>query len=139
MRNLVLPLAASTAAILLSSCAMTPAEVARADAAKADTQNALGRELAGLQPAGTTSCMPPQGRSASLAAYGKTLVYTVSAKIKYVNETSGGCEGIERGDILITKSPSGSTCSGDIATTVQQSSRVFSGSCSLGSFTLYRR
>lgn len=138
MRNLVLPLAATTAAILLSSCTMTPADIARADAQKAATADALSRELAGLSPAGTTDCMD-RYQTSSLKAYGGVLVYNVSPKLKYVNDTRGGCEGVERGDILLTKSPTGRLCSGDIATTLMQGSRVPTGSCSLGKFTVYKR
>lgn len=138
MRNLILPIAVATAATLLSSCTMTPADIARADAAKAATADALGRELAGLQPAGTSDCID-RYQSSSLKAYGGVLVYNVSARLKYVNDTGGGCEGVERGDILLTKSPSGRLCSGDIATTLMQGSRVPTGSCSLGKFTVYKR
>jgi hypothetical protein len=138
MRNRVYPLALLPAAVIaLSSCAMTPAETARAADAKAATQAALGRELAGLTPTETKDCMD-NFQSSSLKAYGSVLVYRVSNKLKYVNETGGGCEAIENGDILVTKSPSGRLCRGDIGRTVMPGSRVPSGSCSLGSFTTYR-
>jgi hypothetical protein len=138
MRNRIFPLAATAiAATMLSSCAMTPAETARAADAKAATQAALNRELAGLTPTETRDCMD-NFQSSSLKAYGSTLVYSVSSKLKYVNETSGGCEGIENGDILVTKSPSGRLCRGDIGRTVMPASRVPSGSCALGSFVTYR-
>jgi len=137
MRNLILPLTAAAAAFL-SSCAMTPAETARANASKAATQAALGQELAGLQAGKTQDCIDRYQQS-SLKAYGGTLVYSVSKKLKYVNDTGGGCEGVERGDILLTKSPTGRLCRGDIATTLMQTSQVPTGSCSLGTFTVYRQ
>ena len=136
MRNLI-PLTVASAAILLTSCTMTPAETARANEARAADQAALGRELAGLRPAETKDCID-RFQSSSLKAYGGTLVYSVSSKLKYVNDTGGGCEGVERGDILLTKSPSGRLCRGDQATTLMQTSQTPTGSCSLGSFTVYR-
>jgi hypothetical protein len=116
---------------------MTPAETARAADAKAATQAELGKELAGLTPTETRECMDNY-QSSSLKAYGGTLVYSVSKSLKYVNDTGGGCEAVERGDILVTKSPMGRLCRGDIARTVMPTSRVPSGSCALGSFVTYR-
>lgn len=138
MRNRIFPLASlSVAAVALSSCTMTPAETARAADAKAATQAALGKELDGLTPTETRDCMDNY-QSSSLKAYGGTLVYSVSRKLKYVNDTGGGCEAVERGDILVTKSPSGRLCRGDIARTVMPGSHIPSGSCALGSFVTYR-
>jgi hypothetical protein len=138
MRNRIFPLALlSVATIALSSCAMTPAETARAADAKAATQASLSKELAGLTPTETRDCMDHY-QSSSLKAYGSTLVYSVSKTLKYVNDTGGGCEAVERGDILVTKSPTGRLCRGDIGQTVMQGSRMPSGSCALGSFVTYR-
>ena len=138
MRNRIFPLASlSVAAVALSSCTMTPAETARAADARAATQAELGKELAGLTPTETRDCMDNY-QSSSLKAYGGTLVYSVSKSLKYVNDTGGGCEAVERGDILVTTSPSGRLCRGDIARTVMPGSRTPSGSCALSSFTTYR-
>ncbi len=128
----------SLAALALTGCAMTPAETARAQAAAEADRVALGQQLAGLRPAETSDCMS-NFQNSSLKAYGPTLVYRVSNGLMYVNETSGGCEAVERGDILVTKSPEGRLCRGDIGRTVSQGSRIPSGSCSLGSFTAYRK
>jgi hypothetical protein len=136
MRSLVLSL--SVAALALNGCALTPAETARAADERAATQANLGKALAGLAPAETRDCLD-QYQSSSLKAYGSTLVYRVSSKLSYVNETGGGCEGVERGDILVTKSTSGRLCRGDIGTTVQPGSRMPSGSCALGSFVTWRK
>lgn len=138
MRNRIFPLALLTVAtVALQSCAMTPADTARAADAKATTQASLGKELAGLTPAETKDCMDNYQPS-SLKAYGQTLVYSVSRSLKYVNDTGGGCEAVERGDILVTKSISGRLCRGDIGQTVMPGSRMPTGSCALGSFTAYR-
>jgi hypothetical protein len=116
---------------------MTPADTARAADAKAATQASLGKELAGLTPTETKDCMDNY-QSSSLKAYGGTLVYSVSKSLKYVNDTGGGCEAVERGDILVTRSNGGRLCRGDIAQTVMPGSRMPSGSCAMGSFVTYR-
>ena len=130
----------SLVALTLTGCAMSPAETARAQDREAASRAALGQKLAGLHPAGTTDCLDRfQTNSASLSAYGPTLVYRVSDKLAYVNETAGGCEGIANGDILLTRSNQGQLCRGDIGQTVIPGSRVPNGSCALGSFTKYVR
>ncbi len=128
----------SIAVLALTGCAMSPAETARYQRAQEADRAALGQQLVGLHATSTDSCMNNYG-SSSLKAYGSTLVYSVSKNLVFVNDTTGGCEGVERGDILVTKSPSGRLCSGDIAQTVTVGSRVPSGSCALGSFTTYRK
>ncbi|WP_299424384.1 hypothetical protein [Sphingomonas bacterium] len=130
--------ALSIAALALTGCAMSPAETARAESDAAASRAALGQQLAGLHATSTSDCMTNYG-SSSLKAYGSTLVYSVSKSLVYVNDTTGGCENVERGDILVTRSISGQLCRGDIGQTVTPGSRVPSGSCALGSFTTYRK
>ena len=136
MRALVPTLA--FVALALTGCTKTPAETARAQAAAAADRDALGQQLAGLRPVHTDDCMN-NFQSSSLKAYGSTLVYRVSGNLIYVNDTTGGCEGIANGDYLVTKSNFGRACRGDIGRTFTPGSDVPSGSCSLGSFTTYRK
>ncbi|MBN8813903.1 MAG: hypothetical protein J0J06_00485 [Sphingomonas sp.] len=138
MRVLV-PTIALTA-LALTGCAMSPAETARAQARAEADRAALGKQLAGLSPAEKTDCLDNYRTApASLSAYGPALVYRVSDRLIYVNDTGGGCEAVERGDILITRSNAGRLCRGDIGRTVTPGSTVPSGSCALGSFTAYRK
>lgn len=126
------------AALALTGCAMSPAETARAQADAQADRDALGRQLAGLHATGTDDCMNNFNTS-SLKAYGSTLVYKVSNNLIYVNDTTGGCEAIARGDYLVTKSNFGRLCRGDIGRTFSPGSNVPTGSCGLGSFTTYRK
>ena len=130
----------SLTALALSGCAMSPAETARYERAQEADRAALAQKLAGLRPAETTDCLDNfRTTPASLSANGPALVYRVSDRLTYVNDTSGGCEAVERGDILVTRSNSGQLCRGDIGHTVSPGSQMPSGSCALGSFTAYRR
>lgn len=138
MRILVPTLA--LAALALTGCTMSPAETARAQARADADRAALGQKLAGLSPAETTDCLDNYRTTpASLSAYGPALVYRVSDRLVYVNETAGGCEAVGRGDILVTRSNAGRLCRGDIGQTVIPGSSLPSGSCALGSFTAYRK
>jgi hypothetical protein len=130
----------SIAALALTGCAMSPADTARYQRAQEADRAALGQQLAGLRPAETKDCLDNfRTTPASLSAYGSALVYRVSDRLIYVNETGGGCEAVSRGDILVTKSNSGQLCRGDIGRTVMPGSSIPTGSCALGSFTTYRK
>lgn len=125
------------AMVAVAGCAATPKEQAAAAARAAVAQESLDQALAGLTPDKPVTCLP-NFQNRQLKAYGQTLVYTVSRNLKYRTDTSGGCEGVARGDILVTRSPQGRLCSGDIAQTVDQASRFPTGSCAMGDFVPYR-
>lgn len=125
------------AAVALAGCAATPKQQAAAAAEAAQAQESLEQTLAGLTPERPQTCLP-NFQNRQLKAYGQTLIYTVSRNLKYRTETGGGCEGVARGDILITRSPQGRLCSGDIAQTIDQGSRFPTGSCAMGDFVPYR-
>lgn len=127
-------------AIALYGCAATPAETARADARHAVEQQKLAKTLSGFTRGKTSDCLDEFSRSdASTEAFGPTILYRVGRNRIYRSDTSGGCENLQRGDILITRTFSSQLCRGDIATTVDQSTRSFSGTCSFGDFTRYQR
>ena len=129
---------ALAAAVTLAACAQTPAQTARAAQDAAAAQTALSKELAGLVPKSEMSCLPTLP-SKNVKAYGPALVYVASPRHKYVSQTSGGCEGVARNDILVTVSNSGRTCQGDISRTVDRTGNFTTGSCALGEFTEYGR
>jgi hypothetical protein len=125
-------------ALAAAACAQTPQERLAAAQESAAAASGLQKELAGLTPGAPMACMPRLNNT-QIKAYGPTLVYSVSRTLKYRTDTAGGCERVARGDILVTQSPLGQLCQGDIATTVDQGSRMQSGSCSLGQFVRYER
>ncbi|WP_374293417.1 hypothetical protein [Sphingomonas sp.] len=126
---------------MAAACAPTAAQQeARAERA-ATERTQLAKALQGLTPDQPRNCMP-QFPSRQVRAYGPTIVYTVSRSLKYVSQTQGGCESLStngRNDILVTRTPIGQLCAGDIAQTVDRVSGFFTGSCSFGEFTPYRR
>ncbi len=94
-------------------------------------------ELAKLTPQAPVGCIDTRSGTTSLSAIGNKLIYRVSAKRIYVSDTAGGCEGVARGDTLVTRQVGSRLCRGDIATTVDPASRMTTGSCALGAFTPY--
>lgn len=134
----LLPLSLTVTA--LAACAPTAAEQARIDQRAAGEQAELARDLRGLVPQRPTQCIG-QYQTRQVRAYGPTIVYAVSPRLKYVSQTQGGCEGVgraSRNDILVTRTTTGQLCSGDIAQTVDRTSGFFTGSCSFGEFVAYR-
>ena len=125
-------------ALLAVGCAQTPKQAARAAADADRTQAKLTTALAGLTPGKPMTCMPNLPTQ-TMQAYGPTLLYRVSGRLIYRNDTAGGCERAGSDDILVTRSPTGQLCSGDIGQTVDRGSRMPTGSCSLGDFVPYRR
>lgn len=124
--------------LLVGGCAVTPAEQARDRAAAATVQQKLDARLAGLTPGPPTDCIA-QYPAVHSEAYGAKIVYVVSDRLVYVNDTGGGCENMDRGDYLVTVSNQGRLCRGDIGRTFQPTVNIPTGSCALGSFTPYSR
>ena len=125
--------------LVLAGCAQTPADTARAAQSAQAAQVGLDKALAGLTPRSTSACLIDIYPPAHIEAYGSTLLYRVGRGLVYRNNTTGGCERVARGDILVTRQVQGRPCRGDIATTVDRVSRILTGSCALGEFTTYRR
>lgn len=136
MRLTMVPIAALLAAA--AGCTPTPAQTARAVQQQQSEQIELATALKGLVPGKPTTCLDNY-RSYSAKAYGAILVYRVSNSLVYTTDTGGGCSRVGRGDILITRSPTGRNCAGDISQTIDNASRMPTGSCSFGEFTPYRK
>lgn len=136
MRWMVIGLAAT-----LLGCTTTPQEAEQAAAAEARVQAELARELAGLTPEAPQGCFPLAGRPQTRSEiFGPTILYTASRDLKIRNDTTGGCERARRGnDTLVTVSPIGRLCRGDIVRTVDRVNGFQTGSCALGDFVVYRR
>lgn len=133
MVRFVLPLAA----VALSSCAATPAELARAEADGARNQARLEQRLAGYSPTGTTECIRPNNGGVDI--FGDTLVYRDTGSRLYKTVTTGGCFGLQRDDIIVTRSFSGQLCRGDIVRTVDRVNGFPSGACAFGAFVAYEK
>ncbi|HEX8400433.1 MAG TPA: hypothetical protein VF628_01880 [Allosphingosinicella sp.] len=59
--------------------------------------------------------------------------------VLYVNNPPAGCPELKFNRALITRTPTGQLCRGDIVTVADLTSGIQYGSCGLGDFTPYRR
>lgn len=105
---------------------------------EARDQAALAKALTGFTPGKPASCID-QRRITDTQRIGDTILYKYSRHELYRADTNGGCFGLRRGDAIISRTPSGQLCSGDILNTVDMVTHVNSGSCTVREFVPYRR
>lgn len=129
-----------TAALIgLAGCTTTAEDRARQADAEARGAAELSERLAGMSPSGEARSCIPRSDVREVKAVGDKLLFERTRTQIYVSDATPGC-GRSRDDILVFKSINGSSyCSGDIVTLQARSGGFFSGSCSLGDFTLYTR
>jgi hypothetical protein len=123
---------------LLAGCSMTAEEAQRQAAADARNQAKLDKRLAGYVADRPQNCIQPN-RSTNTEIFGDTIVYRDVGNRLYVNKTNGGCFGLKRQDIIITRSFTGQLCQGDIVRTADRATGFPTGSCAFGEFVPYRR
>ena len=130
-----------TAAAALSALAVVGANAQR-EPARGSVEAKAAAEyrqlLAGKTPGKPETCIDTRFNNPRLTAYDGKLIYRVSSKLVYVNDSTGGCQGVARGDVLVTRQFQSRLCRGDIAQTITVPPAVPTGSCALGSFTPYR-
>lgn len=123
-----------------TACASTAADVARRDARAAEEQAEVAKALAGLTPGEPTTCLSAiERRTARAETHGTTILYRVGSDRVYRNDMNGNCDQLSRDPIMVTQTPSGALCRGDIAQLVDRGSRVSIGACAYGPFVPYRR
>lgn len=125
------------AAALVSACTTSPpspAAQARMDREEAKLAKALDGKVAGKP----VSCITLRDVD-SMQVYGeRTLVYRMNSKLSYRNDPYGGCPGLNNSRTLITRTPTGQLCRGDIARVADLAAGFEMGSCALGDFIPYR-
>lgn len=117
--------------IALSGCAATAAD-------SASSQDALGRELAGLTAGDPANCVSSSGTGGSLQVVdSQTLVYR-SGRTIWVNRLASGCPGMRPLDTLIVEANGSQYCRGDRLRSVAPGRSIPGPVCVLGEFTPYR-
>ena len=127
------PLLGLAAALAGCSTAIEPAP--RNEQAELKLQQALTGRVAGA----AVKCLPQFPSSSMITIDDDTVLFRRGSTI-YRNDLPGGCYGLGAGNYaLVTRSPSGGLCSGDIATIADPRSGTTLGSCTLGDFIPYSR
>lgn len=123
-----------------AACAPTAAEVAsNADRAAADSAK-IDRALRGYAVDRTDSCLSDiDRRTARSTEVGSTILYRIGSNRIVRNDMNGNCPLGRQDAILVTQTPTGQLCRGDITQLVDRTSRFPVGSCIYGDFVTYRK
>lgn len=95
--------------------------------------------LAGRTAGPAISCVNLRDLRGNRSIGDGAILFEGPGGLVYVNRPAGGCPDLNTGRTLVTRTPSGRLCRGDIATVVDPVSQVDYGSCGLGEFVPYRR
>lgn len=120
----------------LAACTTSAERSASEAAADARDQARLAQRLARYTPGEPQQCIRPFRANSSI--YGNTILYDDGGTL-YRTETSGGCFGLKRDDIIVTRSINSQLCRGDLVRTVDRTSGFPSGACAFGEFVPYKR
>jgi len=120
--------------LLLTGCTTT----AGSEQANAREQARFERALAGLTPGEPVNCIR-RDQFNEIRTFEGTILYVAGRNRLWRNDVVGGCPGLRRGDIVVTRSFGSQLCNGDIIQTRAPTGGFLSGTCSLGKFTPYTR
>lgn len=99
---------------------------------------ALEKALRGLTPQAPVHCINPADVT-EMETHRDTILYIQGrGKLWRVN-TVGTCDGLKRGDIVVSRRNTSHICEGDIIQTRSRTGGNFTGSCSLGPLVPYSR
>jgi len=101
-------------------------------------QARLQRALKGLHPGAAQRCIPRE-RVTEVRGFEGEILYVAGRNKLWRNKTVGRCNGLRRGDIIVTRSITRDYCSGDLVKTRAPVGGTITGSCSLGDFVPYTR
>jgi hypothetical protein len=123
---------------LVSGCA-TPQDMEMAASKEASEQTRLAKTLAGYTAGEPRSCVDARDLRGPQSFGKATLLFQASPKLYYLNQTNGSCDGVGKGDALVTRQFSSQMCRGDIARSADLVAGFQTGACALGEFVPYRR
>lgn len=127
-------IAAIAGMLCLSACAMDHRPAEANDAGRA----ALAQALAGRTAGQPQSCINPTVSRTSRTIDREGILFGTGSRI-YLNRPRDGCPQLREGRALVTRTPTGQLCSGEIVRIVDPLNGVNYGACSLGEFIPYDR
>lgn len=124
-----------SACVLLAAFVLPAAALAAGPTGEAKLEKLIEGRTAGKP----SDCLPLMGGSPSSTKIEGVGEVFGSGRTIYVNRFEGGCPGLSSFDTIVTRSPQGRLCRGDIARIVDLTSRIERGSCVLGPFVPYSK
>jgi hypothetical protein len=129
----------SALTILTLGAALTAAGSSAQNAGTRTPEAKLARTLHGLTPQAPTNCIDSD-LVTEIETYKDTIIYIRGRNKVWRNDTSPGCTGLRRGDLVVSRgSLNGRYCSGDRVETRSRAGGMVTGACALGDFTPYTK
>ena len=119
----------------LAGGCMDAEPVAPSAADSARLADALEGRVAGTP----VDCVSQRDLRGNRSAGEGAIIFDGPGDLIYVNRPPAGCPTLDSGRFLVTNTPSGRLCRGDIVTVADSAGGIQYGSCGLGEFTPYRR
>lgn len=126
--------AASIALLLLAGTT-----VSAASARDRKPPETVESALAGFREGAATSCLPVSRSISSRRVGDRTILFRVNARETWRNDMPAQCGGIDKNAAMVTQTPIGRLCKGDIVNFVDLRTGFSAGACPLGAFVPYRR
>jgi len=128
-------------AVLIPALAVLAASCATSETDTAEIGPELRAEIAGRVAGPPRACVPQRDLASNRTVdNGDAIIFGArGGDLIYVNRPKGGCPSLRFGRTLVTRTTSGSLCSGEIVSVVDLQSDFQQGSCGLGEFVPYRR
>ncbi len=133
MKTIVTPGIAALLAILVAGCG---GEEGVQSSRAADS---AAEALAGRTAGAPVACVNLRDLRGNRSVGDGAILFEGPGGMVYVNRPAGGCPDLNAGRTLVTRTPSGRLCSGDIARVVDPVNGIEYGSCGLAEFVPYRR
>lgn len=131
---------------IVAACVDTPARRDRVAYQHPGGDAAVVAELKGLSPSVPQTCIDSfRLRDVQGEPHGATLLYHISPRLVYRNDTSGGCDGLAHGDTLVDQNYPGNRygntrlCRGDPLYSRSLRVAAASGSCTRGAWVAYTK
>jgi hypothetical protein len=119
----------------LGSCVSAPPSPELVARQQAKIASLTAGKIAGAP----TSCLPTYRSDDMIVIDDDTIAFRNGSNRVYINHMMGPCNGVSRGNALVTRTTETRLCRGDIAQVVDVASRTTLGSCSFGDFIPYTR
>ena len=99
----------------------------------------LADALEGRVAGPPVDCVSQRDLRGNRSAGESAILFDGPGDVVYVNRPPAGCPTLDSGRFLVTNTPSGRLCRGDIVTVVDPLNGTQYGGCGLGDFVPYRR
>lgn len=127
-------IAIGMAALIAAGLAVGPSS-----ASETSREQTVEQALEGYTPGEPTNCLPSNLSFSSRRVGDRTVLFRVGTRQLWRNDLPPQCAGINSVAALVTRTPIGRLCRGDIVNFVDLRNGFEYGACPLGQFVPYKR